>query len=801
MINRIRKAAVIGSGVMGGGIAALLASAGIDTLLLDIVPPNLKDNEKDDPGARNRIVSAGLQGLLKSKPPLLMHPGDARRIAIGNLEDDFEKLADCDWIVEVVVENPKIKQALFQRIEDVRRPDTIVSTNTSGIPLKLLCRDRSPEFRQHFLGTHFFNPVRYMKLLEIIRGEETLPEVAALISDVGERLLGKGIVNAKDAPNFVANRIGVHGMARAIQLMAEHDLSIAEVDALFGPLMGRPKTAIFKTADLVGLDIMLHVAQNTYQLVKDDEQRDAFRLPAFVEKMVTAGLLGKKSGSGFYKTVKDKDGRRQRLVINPDTLAYEPWKPPQLACLAEAKMAGSLAKRIKAIITGSDKGAAFAWRALADNLVYAASRIPEITDSLVEIDNGIKWGFNFEMGPFETWDAIGVRESVARMEKEGIAVPDKVKAMLSAGCESFYRREKGQLQYFDFDSGQYRPVPISADAVSLPLLKTAGKEIKSNPSASLVDLGDGVFCCEFHTKMNALNGDIIAFLNESIDFVAAEGSALVIGNQAGGMPGAFSAGADLVMMMGLAMQKQYAQLEAAAKALQDVLQKAHYAPFPVVAAPYGLALGGGCEICLAADRIVAHAELYLGLVEVGVGLLPAGGGCLNLWKKVTGGIPEAVREIDLGPFFVHVFKSIATARVSSSAADARAAGYMSATDRIVFNRDHLIGEAKKEALKMAREGYAPPIRKPVRVFGEAGRGMANAELFNMLQGGFASPHDVLIAKKIAYVLGGGEFRTHAEVPEEVILKLERRAFADLWREEKTMARVQHMLKTGKPLRN
>ncbi len=801
MIKRIKKAAVIGSGVMGGGIAALLAGAGIDTLLLDIVPPDLQDDEKDDPRARNRIVKAGFDGLLKSKPPLLMHPGDARRIAIGNLEDDFEKLADCDWIVEVVVENPKIKQALFKRIEGVRRPDTIVSTNTSGIPLKLLSRDLSPEFRQHFLGTHFFNPVRYMKLLEIIRGEETLPEVAAFISDVGERLLGKGIVNAKDAPNFVANRIGVHGMAKAIGLMAEHGLTIAEVDALFGPLMGRPKTAIFKTADLVGLDTMLHVAKNTYQLVKHDEQRDAFRLPEFVEKMVSAGLLGKKSGSGFYKTVKDKDGRRQRLVINPETLEYEPWQPPQLPCLAAAKQARGLAARIKAIIDGDDKGARFAWRALADNLVYAASRIPEIADSLVEIDNGIKWGFNFEMGPFETWDAIGVRDSAARMEKDGIAVPDKVKAMLAAGCETFYRLENGQRQYYDFQSQQYRPVPVSENVVSLALLKTAGREVKSNPSVSLVDMGDGVFCCEFHTKMNALNGDIIEFLNESIDFVEAEGSALVIGNQAGGMPGAFSAGADLVMMLGLAKQKNYAMLEAAAKALQEVLQRAHYAPFPVVAAPYGLALGGGCEICLAADRIVAHAELYLGLVEVGVGLLPAGGGCLNLWKKVTGGIPEAVGEIDLGPFFVHVFKSIATARVSSSAADARAAGYLSAADRIVFNRDYLIGEAKKEALKMAREGYAAPIKKPVRVFGEAGRGMANAELFNMLQGGFASPHDALIAKKIAYVLGGGDFRTHGEIDEEVILKLERRAFADLWREEKTIARVEHMLKTGKPLRN
>jgi len=730
-----------------------------------------------------------------------MHPGDARRISIGNLEDDFENLADCDWIIEAVVENPKIKQVLFKRIEGIRRPDTIVSTNTSGIPLKLLCRDLGLKFRQHFLGTHFFNPVRYMKLLEIIRGEDTLPEVTAFISHVGEGLLGKGIVNAKDTPNFVANRIGVHGMVKAIQLMVEHGLSIAEVDALFGPLMGRPKTAIFKTSDLVGLDTLLHVAKNTYQLVVDDEQRDAFVLPPFLDKMVAAGLLGKKSGSGFYKTIRGESGQHQRLVINPQTLEYEAYQPPQLPCLATAQKTKSLTDRIKAIVYDNDGGAVFAWQSLAANLAYAASRIPEIADNLVEIDNGMKWGFNFEMGPFETWDAIGVRESADRMEKEGIAVPAKVKAMLDAGHETFYRQEEGQLQFFDFNSQAYRPVPLSTGVVSLTLLKAAGNKVKSNRSASLVDLGEGVYCCQFHTKMNALNGDILEFLNENIDFVESEGTALVIGNQTSGMPGAFSAGADLVMMMALAKQKKYAALETAAKALQDVLQKARYAPFPVVAAPYGLALGGGCEICLAADRIVAHVDLYLGLVEVGVGLLPAGGGCLNLWKKVSAGIPEAIGEIDLGPFFVHVFKSIAMARVSSSAADARANGYLNAADRIVFNRDHLIGKAKKEALKMAQEGYAPPIKKPVRVFGEAGRGMANAELFNMRQGGFASAHDALIAGKIAYVLGGGESRTHGEVAEAVILKLERQAFADLWREKKTIERVEHMLKTGKPLRN
>jgi len=642
MIKRIKQAAVIGSGVMGGGIAALLASAGVRTLLLDIVPPDLKDEEKSDPAARNRIVASGLGRLRRAKPPLLMHPDDAARIFPGNLEDDFQRLRDCDWIIEVVVEHPKIKQALFERIESVRRPDTIVSSNTSGIPLKLLSQGRSNGFKQHFLGTHFFNPVRYMKLLEVTRGEQTLPEVMACIKDFGERILGKGIVHAKDTPNFVANRIGVHGMLKAISLMKEYGLGIVEVDALFGPLMGRPKTAVFKTSDLVGLDVLQLVAENTYQMVKNDEQRDTFRVPDFIEKMVARKLLGKKSGSGFYKTVRDEKGRRARLVINPDTLEYEPAQPPALPCLAAAQKAAGLAEKIKAIVYGEDRGAAFAWQAVAANLVYAANRIPEIADSVVEIDNAVKWGFNFELGPFETWDAIGVKTAAARMQKTGIAVPEKVQAMLSAGHDSFYTYRDGRRFYYDFAAGDYRPVALSENIVLLTSLKTAGRQVRTCPSASLIDLGDDVFCCEFHTKMNALNDEIMDFFARSLDYVDENGAALVIGNQAGGMPGAFSAGADLVMLLTLARQKQYAALESAAESLQGLLQRAHYAPFPVVAAPFGMALGGGCEICLAADRIVAHADLYLGLVEVGVGLLPAGGGCLNLWKKVTGALPRAV---------------------------------------------------------------------------------------------------------------------------------------------------------------
>jgi 3-hydroxyacyl-CoA dehydrogenase len=634
MMRKIRQAAVIGSGVMGGGIAALLASAGIKTLLLDIVPFDLKDDETDDPKARNRMVQKGLDTVRMSSPALLMAAKDVDLISIGNLEDDFDKLAQCDWIVEVVVENLKIKQDLFKRIESVRKPDAIVSSNTSGIPLKSMCEGLSDGFKQHFLGTHFFNPVRYMKLLELIPGQETLPEVLAFIADLGERVLGKGIVWAKDTPNFVGNRIGVQGMARAMQLMDQEGLSIAEVDALFGPAMGRPKTAMFKTADLVGLDVLGHVAQNTYDLVPDDEARDHFVLPDFYHKMVENKLLGKKTQAGFYKTDLTPEWKKIRKVIDPRTMEYATLQKPELACLTAAKAAKTLPEKMQAIVFGEDKGATFAWKAVADNLIYAANRIPEISDTIVEIDNAMKWGFNFEMGPFETWDALGLARTVERMDKEGYAVPDGVRQMLAAGNASFYKMEAGKRFYYDFPSGQYQEIKVSDTIVSLAALKAAGMVAASCPSASLIDLGDGVFCCEFHTKMNALNGEIIDFMDKALDHVDANGVGLVIGNQAGGMPGAFSAGADLKFMRGLVEEDRLDDVAAFLAKAQAGIQKARYASFPVVAAPYGLTLGGGCEVCLGVDRIVAHAELYMGLVEIGVGLLPAGGGCMNLWKKV-----------------------------------------------------------------------------------------------------------------------------------------------------------------------
>lgn len=800
-MRRIRKSAVIGSGVMGGGIAALLASAGINTLLLDIVPPDLTSEQKKDKTAKNRIAKAGLDSVLRSSPALLMHPGDAARISIGNLEDDFDRLSECDWIIEVVVENLKIKQELFKRLEPVRKKDAIVSSNTSGIPLKKITEGLGKPFREHFLGTHFFNPVRYMKLLEIIPGEDTLPEILEFMADLGERILGKGIVWAKDTPNFVGNRVGVFGMVKTMQLMLEDQLTIPEVDALFGPAMGRPKTAMFRTADLVGLDTLGHVAQNTFDLAIDDDQRDSFVIPEFVQKMIAQKILGNKTRGGFYKTDLTPDWKKIYKVINPATLEYAEYAPPDFPCLAAAAKAKNLSDKIKAVIGGDDKGSLFAWKVLAYWLIYAAERIPEIADTIVEVDNATRWGFNFEMGPFETWDSIGLLESVGRMEKEGFKVPQKVLEMIADGHRSFYEVKDGKTYYWDFGTKSYKERIVSDNIISLFALRGVGRSVESCKSASLVDLGDGVFCCEFHTKMNSLNEEILEFLNKSLDYVDRNGAGLIIGNQTGGVPSVFSAGADLIMMSNLAKEKRYDLLEGASKTLQDLLQRFRYETFPVVAAPHGLALGGGCEICLAADKVVAHAELYMGLVEIGVGLLPAGCGCLNLWKNFLTSIPESVSDVDLAKFFLPVFMNIAMAKVSTSAADAKASGFLEPIDRIVFNRDYLIGEAKKEVLKMVADGYSPPIKRNIKVLGQAAQGMVQAEILNMLEGKFISEYDAFLVRRIAFVISGGEVRDKSEISEDVILKLEREAFADFWKEEKTLARVEHMLKTGKPLRN
>jgi len=802
MARKIRQAAVIGSGIMGGGIAALLAGAGVKVLLLDIVPFDLKDEEKTDPAARNRIVKAGLDAALASSPSLFFNKKDAGRIAIGNLEDDIDKLAGCDWIVEVVVERLDIKRSLFEKVAKIRKPGCIVTTNTSGIPLKDITDGFSKEFRQHFMGTHFFNPVRYMHLLELIPGEETLPEVLDFMAKFGEKNLGKGIVWAKDTPNFVGNRIGIQGISAAMRFMLEDGLTVPEVDAIFGPAMGRPKTAIFKTTDLVGLDIMMHVAKNSYDLCKDDEQRDIMQLPGFVEKMAEKNLLGNKTKAGFYKTELTPEWKKIRKVLNLDTLEYEDLERPSFPCLDAARKAGTLTEKVNIVLRADDKAGKFAWRVAANSFQYAANRIPEIADTVVEIDNAMKWGYNFEMGPFELWDAYGVAEAVERMTGDGLEIPANVKAMLDAGHTCFYKLENGVRYFYDFAAAGYKPVPVPDSLVSIAAAKGNKKTVAENASASLVDIGDGVFCLEFHTKMNAINEQIVDFIGESLGYVDKNGVGLVIGNEAGGMPGAFSAGADLGFISKLCHDKKYAEIDAFLKKAQDGIQASRYAPFPVVAAPYGMTLGGGCETCLGADRIVAHAELYMGLVEIGVGLLPAGGGTMNLWKKHVNALPgKTVKDLDLAKIFVAAFMKIGMAAVSMSAAQAVGNGFLGQSDRIVFNRDTLVGEAKKEVLRMVDDGYAPPMKQPLKVMGDAGQGMVNAEIFNMRNGNFMSDHDAFLAKRIAFVMSGGDVNVGSEISEDTMLKLEREAFVDFCKEEKTIARIDHMLKTGKPLRN
>ncbi|SMC92951.1 3-hydroxyacyl-CoA dehydrogenase [Desulfocicer vacuolatum DSM 3385] len=802
MTKKIRQAAVIGSGIMGGGIAALLASSGVKVLLLDIVPFDLTDDEKKDPTQRNRIVKAGLDAVVKSRPALLMSPGDAARIEIGNLEDDFDKLATCDWICEVVVENLKIKQQLFARIETIRKPDAIITTNTSGIPLKEISRELGPEFKAHFMGTHFFNPVRYMHLLELIPGEETRKEIFDFMAKFGEKQLGKGIVWAKDTPNFVGNRIGIQNMGSAMNAMVEAGLTIPEVDALFGPAMGRPKTAVFKTSDLVGLDTLSHVFQNAHDMCTDDEQRETFKLPDFLKKMVENNLLGNKTRAGFYKTEKTKEGKRVRKVINPVTLEYEAITTPDFPCLTAAKKARTLEDKIAAILKGDDKGAIFAWKMAANSFLYAACRIPEISDTIIEIDNAMKWGYNFTKGPFEIWDAYGVAAAVERMKADGISIPAHVQAMVDGGNETFYKLENGVHLYYDFASNTYKEVPNSRAKISLAAAKGSGKTVLGNDSASLVDIGDDVFCLEFHTKMNAINGKIVDILDDVLEYVDKNGAGLVIGNQAGGTPGAFSAGADLYFVSNLAKEKKFTELDDFLNRVQTAIQNARYAHFPVVAAPYGMTLGGGCEVCFGADKIVAHAELYLGLVEIGVGLLPAGGGCMNIWKRFVTLLPDsAAKQTDLTKLFVDAFMNVGSAKVSTSAAHARSNGFLVPGDRIVFNRDNLIGEAKKDVLKMVDEGYAPEIMNPLLVMGSAGQEMVNAKISKMVQGGYMSEYDAFLAKRIAFVMSGGEVNNKSQVMEKALLKLEREAFLDFVREEKTLARIDHMLKTGKPLRN
>jgi len=782
----IQKVAVLGAGVMGQGIAAHLANAGIPSVLFDIVPKE---------GDRNALAAGGLTTALEAKPANFYHRDFVNLVTPANYEDHGALLGDCDLIIEVVVEYLPIKQKVYEWVAANRKPGSIVASNTSGIKLADMAASMPEEMRQHFVVMHFFNPVRYMRLLEIVAGDDTLPAVVEQTAAFGERVLGKGIVYAKDTANFVANRIGCYGMVSVFDHMVKQGLNVEEVDVVAGPPMGRPKSAVFRTADLVGLDTLDHVLGNVRENAADvDPLAQQFESPAWLKRMVDEGALGKKSGGGFYKSDKSS-GKRVITVRDLETGAYAPISKPRFASVKAAKKGG-----VKALIAGDDKAAAFAWAVTADVLIYSAHRIPEIADDIVNIDRGMRWGFGWDQGPFETWDLIGVAESVARMEAEGREVPANVKRMLAAGRESFYgRNAEGLETYWDLAADREVVVPKSEGWLILSDVKARTEVVNKNGSASLLDLGDGIAGLQFHSKMNSLDADIGKMYIDALDRLdAGEFDGLVVGNQGPGP--AFCAGANVFVVLMMSMQKQWDQLDAMLVGLQSTLMRAKYNKKPVVTAPWGLTLGGGAEVAMHSSATVAGGELYMGLVEVGVGLIPGAGGCKEMLVRYLGDIPEGT-EYDPNPFVQQAFKNIGLASVATSCEEARGMRYLRPQDKVTIDPDALIADAKKMARGLADAAFVPPHQRKVKLPGASGRSTIELFLYSMAEGGYATPHDVTVGKKLAWVMTGGDAPGGTWHTEDDLLALEREAFLSLCGDPKTQARIQHFLKTNKPLRN
>jgi 3-hydroxyacyl-CoA dehydrogenase len=799
MARRIEKAAVLGAGVMGAGIAAHLANAGIPCVLLDIVPPNLTDEEKNNPLARNRFALNGIEVAKKFKPaPLFYHEKFAAFVTPGNFEDDLEKLSECDLIIEAIVENLEIKRNLFKKIEPLMKWGAIISSNTSGLAISAMTEGFGPQFKQNFLVTHFFNPVRFMKLLEIVSGPDTDPEVVDTWVKFGQEGMGKGIVFGKDTPNFVANRIGVYAINKTIQLMMEGDYTIEEVDAVFGKPMGHPGSAAFKTADLVGVDTYKHVSANCYDNLPDDDERPVFQLPDFIAKMVENKWLGGKTKGGFYKKDVGPDGKRVSLALDWKTMTYREATRPSFDSVKSTKGVTDPGERIRNLLNGSDRAQELAWKSLASTLIYTAKRVGEIADDVVNIDNAMKWGFNWDLGPFEVWDAIGVKDSVEKMVAMGMTIPAPVKQVLEQGEGTFYKKEGVTKYHFDFATGTYKAINKPESFILLPDAKEEGKVIKENFGATLYDIGDGVACLEFHTKMNAIDDDIISLLHESIDEVEENWNGLVIGGHAEH----FSVGANIGLVLMAAQMGNWDMLGDMITKLQQGGQRMKYCKKPVITAPYGMALGGGCEVSIHGARIQAHAELYMGLVEIGVGVLPAGGGCKELVCRLLQGAPADMKGMSRMPWLQKAFENIATAKVSNSAEMARTLGFLRPQDGISLSRDSLIHDAKQTALGLWRAGYRPPPPPDWLIMpGPDGAALFLAGLEQFGAGGFATPQDVVAGKQIAKVLTGGDVRPGTAVTEQHLLDLEKEGFLYLCGTEATQARIEHMLKTGKPLRN
>ena len=807
MKRRMEKAVVLGAGTMGSRIAAHFANAGLPCILLDIVPPNLP---ADAPaGERNKIVRAGWEAAKKSKPAAFFTAALGDKIAIGNFDDDLARCSEADWIIEVVAENLEIKRKLLARVAQFRKPGAIVTTNTSGLPVHLIAEGMSEEFQQHWAGTHFFNPPRYLKLVEVIPGPKTSNEVLESLSEFCDRRLGKGVVIAKDTPNFIANRIGTFSMLNALRLMGTLGMTVEEVDACTGPAVGWPKSATFRTADIVGLDVLVHVVKNIYETAPNDESREAYKVPALVGEMAKRGWLGDKTGQGFYKKVRGT-GEKEILTLDVNTMEYRPRQKARFASLEMGKAIEDTRERMRALVgpllegQKGDKAQQFMWGGLSEMCLYAARRVPEISDNLVDVDRAMRWGFAWEFGPFEIMDAIGVRAFAAQVQKEGRALPPVIEKVLASGRKGFYESEKGATTVFDIGSGGAKRVEEPKGVMFLKSLKDAGREVERNSGASLIDLGDGVVCCEFHAKMNAIGADLIAMMHKGLKRLETDFDAMVIANQATN----FSVGANIMLVLVAAQEQEWDELHMAVKQFQNINLALKYAPKPVVAAPQGMALGGGCEVCLHSAKIQAAAEAYIGLVEVGVGLIPGGGGTKEMLIRANEHAASG-EDLDLFHALKPVFEAIAMAKVGTSAEECRDLGYLRREDGASMNRDRLVGDAKEAALALVRGGYKPLAATwqegaqttQIKVLGEQFLAGAKLAIHMMMRGGYASEYDAHVGRKLANILAGGPLTAPQLVSEQYVLDLEREAFVSLCGEKKTQERIAHTLKTGKPLRN
>ncbi|KDN56174.1 3-hydroxyacyl-CoA dehydrogenase/enoyl-CoA hydratase family protein [Flavobacterium seoulense] len=796
MKRTIKKVAVIGSGIMGSGIACHFANIGVEVLLLDIIPKELTEIESkkgltlESKAVRNRIVNEHLANSLKSKPSPIYHQKFASRITTGNTTDDMAKIANVDWIIEVVVERLDVKKIVFEQIDQYRTPGTLVTSNTSGIPIHFMSEGRSDDFQKHFCGTHFFNPARYLKLFEIIPGPKTSGEVLAFLNNYGEQFLGKTSVVAKDTPAFIGNRIGVFGIQSLFHLVKEMNLTIEEVDKLTGPVIGRPKSATFRTVDVVGLDTLVHVANGIYENCPEDEAHELFKLPEFISKMVENKWFGSKTGQGFYKKV-DKD----ILSLDLNTLEYRTAKKASFATLELTKTIEKPIDRFKVLLKGTDKAGEFYRKSFAALFAYVSNRIPEISDDLYKIDDAMKAGFGWENGPFEIWDAIGVEKGIEIIKAEGHTPAPWVDEMIASENKSFYTIKEGATYFYDISKKSQEKVPGQDAFIILNNIRES-KKVWSNSGAIIEDLGDGILNIEFKSKMNTIGGDVLQAINKGIDLAEKEYSGLVIGNQAAN----FSVGANIGMIFMMAVEQEYDELNMAIKLFQDTMMRVRYSSIPVIVAPHGMTFGGGCEMSLHADKVVAAAETYMGLVEFGVGVIPGGGGSKELTLRASDLFRK--NDVELNTLQEY-FLTIAMAKVSTSGYEAFDTGLLQhGKDIIVVNKDRQIAEAKKHALLMAEAGYTQPIRRnDIKVLGKQALGMFLVGTDQMLAGNYISEHDKKIANKLAYVMAGGDLSEPTLVSEQYLLDLEREAFLSLCTERKTLERIQYMLKSGKPLRN